>query len=717
GSTDDEDSDEEIQGVNVEGDDEEETNEEVEANELYKDVNVHLVGRDTEMTVVPRTIIQTTQMFWLLLLMRQVFCLQQRFLLHPLLSSHICNKHQFPHQQLFQAPPYNIFLTLALFGFDHRLKALEDGFLEFKQTNQFAEAVSLILDIVDTFLANKMNEAVKTAVQLQSDKLRDEAQAENEDFINKLDENLNKIIKEQVKEQILSRLKDLKMIKMKMKNPPLDQTGGQREVGLEKEPESTSAPKEKTSKSSGKSKEGSKSHQEHTGKSTQAEEPIHKDNSRDSFNELMDTSLDFSAFVMNRLKVDTLTPELLAEVCKATTDKLDWNNPEGQQYPHDMRKPLPLIPNSRGRQVIPFEHFINNDLAYLSGGVSSRIYTTSVTKTKAVDYGHIKWIEGLVPNAMWSQVPVSYDKHALWNHCCHRLQNIKWHNYKHLDWITVRVKSYQKKLNLIKPDMYRSDLKRKETYTACSCPRGFIYHNKDKKNRLMRIDELHKFSDGTLNDVRTALDDHLKGIRMKYLPQTIWRQKVTSSQDGKVYKMAKRDYAWLMISRAVPISRRNSLSTMTTRNQEIDNALKSHDKAITYIQATLSALSKQQEAILKVVTEKTGSGSGEGGGSGSAFNTNGADSRNNRSLRIGKIDFPKFSGDDVEGWVYRCEHFFAMDETPEGMKLRYAVVHYEGDALQWHRAYLRTRNATVAEKSGKRNCSSSKNSHVASCSD
>nr|GFB10083.1 hypothetical protein [Tanacetum cinerariifolium] len=36
----------------------------------------------------------------------------------------------------------------------------------------------------------------------------------------------------------------------------------------------------------------------------------------------------------------------------------------------------------------------------------------------------------------------------------------------------------------------------------------------DKKNRLMRIDELHKFSDGTLNDVHNALDDRLKGIRM-----------------------------------------------------------------------------------------------------------------------------------------------------------------------------------------------------------
>nr|GFC83293.1 hypothetical protein [Tanacetum cinerariifolium] len=66
--------------------------------------------------------------------------------------------------------------------------------------------------------------------------------------------------------------------------------------------------------------------------------------------------------------------------------------------------------------------------------------------------------------------------------------------------LQLGVESYQKKLNLTKPDTYRPDL------------------------RLMRIDELHKFSDGTLNDVRNALDDHLKGIRMQYLPTTIWRR-------------------------------------------------------------------------------------------------------------------------------------------------------------------------------------------------
>nr|GEU67324.1 hypothetical protein [Tanacetum cinerariifolium] len=67
--------------------------------------------------------------------------------------------------------------------------------------------------------------------------------------------------------------------------------------------------------------------------------------------------------------------------------------------------------------------------------------------------------------------------------------------------LQLGVKSYQKKLNLTKLDTYRTDLKRKEAYTTYSNPRGFIYQNKDKQNRLMRIDELHKFSDGTLNDV------------------------------------------------------------------------------------------------------------------------------------------------------------------------------------------------------------------------
>ncbi|GJW25661.1 hypothetical protein Tco_0039472 [Tanacetum coccineum] len=203
---------------------------------------------------------------------------------------------------------------------------------------------------------------------------------------------------------------------------------------------------------------------------------------QESFDELIDTTFDFSTFVMNRLNVKTLTPELLAgptfelmkgtcksltkleyfceEVYKATTEKLDWINPEGRQYPHDLRQPLPLVPNSQGHHVIAFHHFINNDLEYLRSGESSRKYSTSVTKTKAADYGHIKWIEDLVPNSMWSQVIVNYDKFALWGRQFYafattresardvyskrrtiavtKVEIVEWQNYKHLDWITVR---------------------------------------------------------------------------------------------------------------------------------------------------------------------------------------------------------------------------------------------------------------------------------------
>nr|GFA18318.1 hypothetical protein [Tanacetum cinerariifolium] len=43
-----------------------------------------------------------------------------------------------------------------------------------------------------------------------------------------------------------------------------------------------------------------------------------------------------------------------------------------------------------------------------------RKYIISVTKTKASNYGYIKWIKDLVPRTMWIQEPVSYEKHALW---------------------------------------------------------------------------------------------------------------------------------------------------------------------------------------------------------------------------------------------------------------------------------------------------------------
>ncbi|GJU54456.1 hypothetical protein Tco_1228170 [Tanacetum coccineum] len=88
--------------------------------------------------------------------------------------------------------------------------------------------------------------------------------------------------------------------------------------------------------------------------------------------------------------------------------------------------------------------------------------------------------------------------------------------------LLLGVESYQKKLNLTKPNTYRLNLRNKTAYTSHSYPHGIIYVDQYKRKRLMHADEFHKFSDGTLNDVRTALHDIAAGIRMEYLPMRKW---------------------------------------------------------------------------------------------------------------------------------------------------------------------------------------------------
>ncbi|GKE13551.1 hypothetical protein Tco_1417102 [Tanacetum coccineum] len=75
----------------------------------------------------------------------------------------------------------------SLFGFERRVSSLETELFELKQTNQFAEVVSSITGIVDNYLASKMKDEVNVAIQLKSNKLKEEAQAENEECLNQIE--------------------------------------------------------------------------------------------------------------------------------------------------------------------------------------------------------------------------------------------------------------------------------------------------------------------------------------------------------------------------------------------------------------------------------------------------------------------------------------------------------------------------------------------------
>ncbi|GJS93122.1 hypothetical protein Tco_0800090 [Tanacetum coccineum] len=176
-----------------------------------------------------------------------------------------------------------------------------------------------------------------------------------------------------------------------------------------------------------------------------------------SFDELMDTPIDFYAFIMNRFNITNLTQELLIgptfnllkgtyksrteleyhfeECFKATTKRLDWHNPKGKQYMFDIRKPLPLIPNHRGRHVIPFDYFINNDLEYPKGGSLSKKYSTFLTKTKAATYVGPKRQQfyGFARNKMSSKDVYSRKRII----AVTSLKIMKRYDYGHLDKIEV----------------------------------------------------------------------------------------------------------------------------------------------------------------------------------------------------------------------------------------------------------------------------------------
>ncbi|GJX67412.1 hypothetical protein Tco_0303139 [Tanacetum coccineum] len=76
---------------------------------------------------------------------------------------------------------------------------------------------------------------------------------------------------------------------------------------------------------------------------------------------------------------------------------------------------------------------------------------------------------------------------------------------------------HKKKINVTKPDTTRLDLRKRHPYTPYKEPQGFIYVDDHKRNKLMRSDELYKFSDGTLTRLLSSLEDITKNIDMEYL--------------------------------------------------------------------------------------------------------------------------------------------------------------------------------------------------------
>ncbi|GJS64924.1 hypothetical protein Tco_0679488 [Tanacetum coccineum] len=214
-----------------------------------------------------------------------------------------------------------------------------------------------------------------------------------------------------------------------------------------------------------------------------------------TFNDLMVTSIYFSKYMLNVLKIENLTQDtflgpafnLLKGTCSssieleynfqkcfnALTDKLDWNNPEGDHV----------------------------------------TYTTSITKTKAARY-EIKGIEDMV--SKFSNQTVYSTKAILgvksndiedmlllavqhqsystrrregerycWTLCGPSYVHKKSNPQDVLRSLPLSVESYQKKLIITKPQKTFPEIEFKEPYTPSYDPPGIVYEDLNKQKRVL----------------------------------------------------------------------------------------------------------------------------------------------------------------------------------------------------------------------------------------
>ncbi|GJV48813.1 hypothetical protein Tco_1439025 [Tanacetum coccineum] len=204
--------------------------------------------------------------------------------------------------------------------------------------------------------------------------------------------------------------------------------------------------------------------------------------------------------------------------------KLDWNNLEGDRYPFDLSKPLPLQ-GHRGHLTVAADYFFNNHLEYLKSSYLKRTYTMSITKTKEARSQLNKFSKHNVYSTkkILGLKSVSVKKLHRYSH----LEEIvvkradrKFYKFKEGDFVDLHMNDIEdmlllaiqhklfhltnnhiKKINITPPQQTVPGIEFKELYTPSHKPPGVIYEDLTKQKRVMRADELYKFSGGTLKKV------------------------------------------------------------------------------------------------------------------------------------------------------------------------------------------------------------------------
>nr|GEV79796.1 copia protein [Tanacetum cinerariifolium] len=212
----------------------------------------------------------------------------------------------------------------------------------------------------------------------------------------------------------------------------------------------------------------------------------------------------------------------------------------------NVSKPLPLG-GPPGQVTIQFDFFFNKDLEYLRYGSKGSRPALSISKMKAAYYPDVG-LEKMVPDEMWIEEECKYDIAAIAVRTHMRILSVvrievfSMYGYdymkktflRHLNhlppkdkkilttavnlWtrnLVIRqrvedfqlgIESYHTQLNLTKPRWDAMGFEYKHDYMIIDSPRAITFRGKYGVLMIMRFNEIHKFSDGTLHQINEALD-------------------------------------------------------------------------------------------------------------------------------------------------------------------------------------------------------------------
>ncbi|GJU76634.1 hypothetical protein Tco_1273704 [Tanacetum coccineum] len=142
----------------------------------------------------------------------------------------------------------------------------------------------------------------------------------------------------------------------------------------------------------------------------------------------------------------------------------------------------------------------------------------SISKMKAARYHDFR-LELLIPEHMWIDDVYTYDISASygishWWFNCKKFYIDRHTGYSSRKTSQLGIESYQKQLNLTKPKWDVKGFEYKHDYTFIDSPRAVVFLVSNNERKIMRFNEIYKFSDGTLTNIMKALDYRVKEYKV-----------------------------------------------------------------------------------------------------------------------------------------------------------------------------------------------------------